>query len=657
MPKSSTLTTAYSYDSVGNLLTQASSGASDIAFSYSYNKNGYITGEVRTENGQTTESSYAYDALGQLTSFLQSTGYGEQYAYDKAGNMTEKVITPLHSESEEAQAVTLKMSYNKGNQLTAMANGKDKITYSYDKNGSMVQKVLSSQTYGKLTDSYAYNALDQLTEYVGYDGYQQAFVYDANGMRLSKSEAGNGNRSTLEELLRGNIAGLPEIVEPAQGQTNADEADMPTELEWATTEYLYDLTQEYYQVISETRTETNGHTATTAYAYGLERIAAYTADGKTSYVYDGRGSVVQAVTAPVAGEKVSSALPDVAVKVQSFSYTAFGEQMGAQKVSGFAYNAEAYDAATGMINLRARQYEPTIGRFEQKDPGKKSSNEMLYCDNSPIRFADFDGYEIVVISGNVFKTPPTEGEREIKYGDYNFISSALGEIRDDLIAFPEENIGWLIADDGWIEGVDKPNFEEAARELGGERIKITYLKSAESCTLYVNSPSREVDKITKMAVFSHGIVNEGGTIKLGYSTHNNELDIDKDVIKNWNRSAFRPNAEVYLQSCNLGNSGQSLAKVMSDSLNVIVYAYAGKSDYSYIDYPPTRKILNRTTLELVDAPVVKEMNKLREANKDKGFIPTGSFWPPQAAGFSTKALKCVAELQIDPHLFLKVLSY
>ena len=54
---SSTLTTAYSYDSVGNLLTQATSGASDIAFSYSYNKNGYITGEVRTENSQTTEST------------------------------------------------------------------------------------------------------------------------------------------------------------------------------------------------------------------------------------------------------------------------------------------------------------------------------------------------------------------------------------------------------------------------------------------------------------------------------------------------------------------------------------------------------------------------------------------------------------------------
>ena len=398
MPKSSTLTTAYSYDSVGNLLTQASSGASDIAFSYSYNKNGYITGEVRTENGQTTESSYAYDALGQLTSFLQSTGYGEQYAYDKAGNMTEKVITPLHSESEEAQAVTLKMSYNKGNQLTAMANGKDKITYSYDKNGSMVQKVLSSQTYGKLTDTYAYNALDQLTSYTGYDGYTQQFTYDANGMRLSRSEAGDANRSTLEELLRGNIAGLPEIVEPTQGQINADEADMPTELEWATTEYLYDLTQEYYQVISETSTSKNGST-TTAYAYGFERIAAYTANSKTSYVYDGRGSVAQAVTAPIAGEAVSSALPDVSVQVQSFSYTVFGEQMGAVKASGFTYNAEAYDAATGMLNLRARQYEPALNRFSQKDiypPNlliTYSFNAYLFTFNSPVSFVDADGLQ------------------------------------------------------------------------------------------------------------------------------------------------------------------------------------------------------------------------------------------------------------------------
>ena len=57
------MTTRYAYDSVGNLTEQATSGTSDIAFRYSYDRNGYITGEVRKENGTTTTSTYAYDAL------------------------------------------------------------------------------------------------------------------------------------------------------------------------------------------------------------------------------------------------------------------------------------------------------------------------------------------------------------------------------------------------------------------------------------------------------------------------------------------------------------------------------------------------------------------------------------------------------------------
>ncbi len=161
-------------------------------------------------------------------------------------------------------------------------------SYRYDSVGNLLTQATSGAS--KIAFSYAYNAPDQLTEYVGYDGYQQAFVYAANGMRLSKNEAGDANRSTLEELLRGKIAGLPEIVEPTQSQTNEDEADVPAELEWTTT----------------------------AYAYGLERIAAYNKNGVTRYVYDGRRSVAQTVNAPVASEAVSSTLPDVSVKVQTY---------------------------------------------------------------------------------------------------------------------------------------------------------------------------------------------------------------------------------------------------------------------------------------------------------------------------------------------------
>jgi RHS repeat-associated protein len=380
---SGTLTTEYTYDSVGNLIRQETSGASEIAFSYSHNKNGYITGEKRTENGQTTDSAYAYDALGQLTAFTQSTGYGERYAYDAAGNMLQKVIT-----GTDGKATALSMQYNAGNQLLSMTVGQESIAYAYDANGSMIRKTLTSAQYGTLTDTYTYDALDMLTGYAGYDGYTQQFTYDANGIRQSKREKGNTNRSTLEELLRGSIAGLPDIVE----LTDTVEEGY----EWATTEYLYDITQEYYQVIQETTTQGNGK-FTTAYTYGLERIAGYTSDTKTAYVYDGRGSVAQTITAPVAGKAVTSTLPDVSVKVQSFSYTAYGEQMGAVKSSGFTYNGEAFDAATGMLNLRARQFEPTLSRFSQKDIVNGlttlplSISRYLYCINCPTIYNDPSG--------------------------------------------------------------------------------------------------------------------------------------------------------------------------------------------------------------------------------------------------------------------------
>ena len=436
---SGNMTTRYAYDSVGNLTEQATSGASDIAFRYSYDRNGYITGEKRTENGTETENSYAYNALGELTSFLQSTGYGESYAYDKAGNMLEKAIT-----GTDGQNVTLKMAYNAANQLTGTTNGQNKIAYSYDKNGSLIQKTLTSKTYGKLTDRYAYDALDQLTSYVGYDGYQQQFTYDANGMRLSKKETGDTSRSTLEELLRGNIAGLPGIVELAQSQTNANGADAPTGLEWATTEYLYDLTQEYYQVISETTTSSGGASSTTAYAYGLERIAAFTSDSRTSYVYDGRGSVAQAITMPIAGEAVSSALPDVSVQVQSFSYTAFGEQMGSVKVSGFSYNAEAFDAATGMLNLRARQYEPALGRFSAKDFIKGNAftplslNRYSYGINSPIIHTDPSGMwfsKLVNTAKNVIDKIATTVKKAVNTAVTYVKATAQKKIIDDANMF------------------------------------------------------------------------------------------------------------------------------------------------------------------------------------------------------------------------------
>ncbi len=60
---------------------------------------------------------------------------------------------------------------------------------------------------------------------------------------------------------------------------------------------------------------------------------------------------------------------------------------------------EYFDAETGTIYLRARYYDPTIGRFISRDSyaGKKedplSLNLYTYCHNNPIIYIDIDGHK------------------------------------------------------------------------------------------------------------------------------------------------------------------------------------------------------------------------------------------------------------------------
>ena len=140
---------------------------------------------------------------------------------------------------------------------------------------------------------------------------------------------------------------------------------------------------------------TNGEE--TNYTYGLERISAQTGNRKTEYVYDGRGSVAAEVSYNNAWYTFGGAFSKK--DVISKSYTPFGEQIGEQ-VSGFGYNGEYYNAATGMVYLRARFYEPAMNRFSQKDivrgsiTAPNSLNRYTYVQNDPINFIDPSGQSL-----------------------------------------------------------------------------------------------------------------------------------------------------------------------------------------------------------------------------------------------------------------------
>jgi RHS repeat-associated protein len=111
---------------------------------------------------------------------------------------------------------------------------------------------------------------------------------------------------------------------------------------------------------------------------------------KFFYLHDRLGSVRQVINA--AGSVI-----------RLYSYDPFGqlvEQMAAPPLgltNSFLFAGQWYDSEIGQYYMRARQYDPRIGRFTARDPVFGNFQEpltlhvYLYCLNDPVNNADPSG--------------------------------------------------------------------------------------------------------------------------------------------------------------------------------------------------------------------------------------------------------------------------
>lgn len=224
-------------------------------------------------------------------------------------------------------------SYDAGDRLSGASDGR---AATYDAAGNMTSSTVSGQT-----TTYAYDAAARLVEVTLPDGTIVGYSYDGDGNRVGRS-----------------VDGVP-----------------------ATT-YAWDRSGPLALLALETFAG-----GFRRYFHAVGPVALQTGQG-TYYLHADRR------------DNIASVSDATGAIVETYTYDAFGNATVASASGApdnpLRFGGQYLDADTGLYYLRARNYDPTVGRFTQRDPvipliGAPVVSPYAYADNQPTRFTDPTG--------------------------------------------------------------------------------------------------------------------------------------------------------------------------------------------------------------------------------------------------------------------------
>lgn len=154
------------------------------------------------------------------------------------------------------------------------------------------------------------------------------------------------------------------------------------------THYILDGQSVAQEWVDDNHNEVIDSTETVTYLTGPRGVE-FRRDDSTGeirwYLYDGLGSAIAEVdeTGSITASRYYKAFGGV--------HSTSGTPTGDHKFVGSLGHTSEDD--TGLIYMRARYYDPEIGRFISEDPAGDGANWYVYCRNNPVNALDSNGHE------------------------------------------------------------------------------------------------------------------------------------------------------------------------------------------------------------------------------------------------------------------------
>ncbi|MDG0814213.1 RHS repeat-associated core domain-containing protein [Cohnella rhizosphaerae] len=381
---------------------------------------GYDKAGKRTAMSDATgQTSYGYAADGSLTSVTFPDARKIQYDYDTAGNRT-AMTDPFgyntyykYDAKNRLSAVASSLDFTNDaeerynyyqNDLTKQKLQKNGIVSTFTYDGMQIGSLIEKKADGTIVNQYGYtydNNGNQKTK--TENGTGSTFGYDPLNRIQTSSQYGESftydNRGNRTDMTSSNLFDSPGTANVYDKWNRLTSVTTPTGivtykyngdgLLWERTEN--GQTTRYYwdgdQVAAEATVSGGVATFKARYIRGQGLIARQDEQAMAYYLQNGHGDVVE--------------LRDSTgnTRLNSYAYDLFGNITSQTETAAqpFKYSGEMTDNTTKLQYLRARWYDPSLGRFMNEDTyegqidNPLSLNLYTYVNNNPLIYTDPSG--------------------------------------------------------------------------------------------------------------------------------------------------------------------------------------------------------------------------------------------------------------------------